>query len=85
MALKPGAPAGSKNPEDLLFSPRTIGHGSFSGCILVVDLKEQLVIVQVRRKFGKTDSVWWTRFFQTIAAATTETSATPSLDGKKSK
>ena len=83
--LKPGAPKNSKNPGDMLFSPRTIGHGSFSGCIMVVDLQEQLVIVQVRRNFGKTDSQWWTRFFQTIAAATSESPTTPHPDGENSK
>ncbi len=83
--LKPDAPADSDNPEDLLFSTQTVGHGSFSGCILVVDLQEQLVIVQVRRKFGKTDSAWWTRFFQTIAAATSETKVLSRPDVEKSK
>ncbi len=67
--LKPDAPTDSKNPEDLLFSPQTIGHGSFSGCIMVVDLQQNLVIVQVRRKFADEDNAWWKRFFQTIAAA----------------
>jgi CubicO group peptidase (beta-lactamase class C family) len=71
--LKPGAPADSKDPNDLLFSPRTVGHGSFSGCIMVVDLDQGLVIVQVRRKFADADNAWWTRFFQTIAAATAST------------
>lgn len=66
---KPGAAADSKSLNDLLFSPTTIGHGSFSGCILVVDLERQLVIVQVRQKFSDADNAWWTKFFQTVAAA----------------
>ncbi len=75
--LKPGVAADSKNPEDQLFSTQTIGHGSFSGSIMVVDLEQQLVIVQVRRKFADADSAWWTRFFQTIAAATAPPAASP--------
>ena len=50
--LKPGAPTDSKRAEDLLFSPRTLGHGSFSGCIFVVDPERQLVITQVRKQSG---------------------------------
>jgi CubicO group peptidase (beta-lactamase class C family) len=68
--LKPGAPTGSKNPEDWLFGPRAVGHGSFSGCILNVDPDQKLVIAQVRRQFAGSDNVWWTRFFQSIAEAT---------------
>ncbi len=64
-----GADANSKRPEDLLFSPRTVGHGSFSGCILVVDPDQQLVIAQVRREFKQADNDWYPKFFQTIAAA----------------
>lgn len=67
--LKPGAPTGSKKPEDWLFGPRTVGHGSFSGCILNVDPDQKLVIAQVRRQFADSDNVWWNRFFQTIAEA----------------
>ena len=66
---KPGTKANSNNPDDLLFSQQTVGHGSFSGCILVIDLEQQVVIVQVRRKFGEEDSQWWNRFFQVIAEA----------------
>jgi CubicO group peptidase (beta-lactamase class C family) len=66
---KPGAAADSRKPEDLLFSPRTAGHGSFSGGILVVDLDQQLVIAQVRQRFGDADSEWYSKLFQTIAAA----------------
>ena len=68
---KPGAPPNSKRAEDLLFSPRTIGHGSFSGCIFVVDPEQQLVITQVRKQSGPRSAEWSARFFQTIAAAGT--------------
>jgi CubicO group peptidase (beta-lactamase class C family) len=66
---KPGAPPNSKRAEDLLFSPRTVGHGSFSGCIFVVDPEQQLVITQVRKHSGPRNGEWSARFFQAIAAA----------------
>jgi CubicO group peptidase (beta-lactamase class C family) len=67
--LKAGAPPGSKRTEDLLFSPRTLGHGSFSGCIFVIDPEQQLVITQVRKQSGQRSGEWSPRFFQAIAAA----------------
>jgi len=70
--LKPGAPRNSTLPEHLLFSPKTIGHGSLTGCILVVDPEQQLVITQVRRQSGARSLVWSPRFFQTIAAGMAE-------------
>jgi CubicO group peptidase (beta-lactamase class C family) len=66
---KPDAAADSRKPDDFLFSPNTVCHGSFSGCIMLVDLDQQLVIVQVRQKFSDQDNDWWKRFFQTVAAA----------------
>ena len=65
---KAGAAENSKRPEDLLFGPRTVGHGSFSGCIFVVDPEQQLVITQVRKQSGPRSAEWSARFFQTIAA-----------------
>lgn len=67
--VKPGAPRDSKRAEDLLFSPRTLGHGSFSGCVFVVDPERQLVVTQVRKQSGPRSAEWSARFFQTIAAA----------------
>jgi CubicO group peptidase (beta-lactamase class C family) len=64
---KSGAPADSKNPNDFIFSPRTIGHGSLSSCIFLIDLERDLVVVQVRRQAGLRFGEWSTRFFQTIA------------------
>jgi CubicO group peptidase (beta-lactamase class C family) len=66
---KPGAPPNSKRAEDLLFSPRTVGHGSFSGCIFIADLENQLIIAQVRKQSGPRSAEWSAKFFQTIAAA----------------
>ncbi len=66
---KPGAPADSHAPADLLFGPNTAGHGSFSGCVLVIDPDQDLVIVQARAEFKPEDGDWHTRFFQTVAEA----------------
>ena len=66
---RPGAAPDSLQPEDLLFSPRTVGHGSFSGCILLVDLERRLVITQARRQFSEADNEWYARFFQVVAEA----------------
>jgi hypothetical protein len=66
--LKPGAPRDSKRDEDLLFGPRTLGHGSFSGCIFLVDPDQDLVIAQVRKRSGPRSAEWSPQFFQTIAA-----------------
>ncbi|HBO44984.1 MAG TPA: hypothetical protein DD670_13855 [Planctomycetaceae bacterium] len=70
--LKEGAPRDSKRAEDLLFGPRTMGHGSFSGCIFLVDPDSQLVVTQVRKKSGPRSDVWSARFFQAIAEAVSE-------------
>ncbi len=53
--------------EELLFGPRTLGHGSFSGCVFVVDPEQQLVITQVRRNKGPRHAEWSPKFFQAIA------------------
>lgn len=65
---KPGANAGSTAPGDLILSPRTLGHGSLSSCILRADLDNQLVVVQIRRQAGPRFAEWQTRFLQTVAA-----------------
>lgn len=65
----PGAAVDSLDPEDLLFSPRTVGHGSLSGCMLVVDLDRKLVIAQARRQFKEADNEWYSKFFQVVAEA----------------
>ncbi|HMO13918.1 MAG TPA: serine hydrolase domain-containing protein [Pirellulaceae bacterium] len=66
---RPEANPNSLDPADLLFSDSTFGHGSFSGCILVVDPAQQLVIAQARRKFDGADNDYYARFFQVIAKA----------------
>ncbi|MFM7116845.1 MAG: serine hydrolase domain-containing protein, partial [Planctomycetota bacterium] len=64
---RPGAQPDSLRPEDLLFSPKTVGHGSLSGCILMVDLDRRLVITQARRQFKDVDNEWYGKFFQVVA------------------
>ena len=66
-SLRPGAPPGSKRPEDLLFSPRTVGHGSLSSCMFQVDLERGLVIAQVRKHAGPRYGEWSARFLQAVA------------------
>ena len=67
--LKADAAAGSKRAEDLLFGPRTVGHGSFSSCVFLVDPDAELIVTQVRKQSGPRHGEWSQRFFQTIAAA----------------
>jgi len=55
--------------QELVFSESTVGHGSFSGCIFIVDLQQQLVITQVRKQTGPGYAEWSSRFFETIADA----------------
>lgn len=74
---KPGADPNSKRPEDLLFGPRTLGHGAFSGCVLVVDPDQQLVITQVRRQSSPRHGEWSEKFFQTVAAVIAPDSPSP--------
>jgi CubicO group peptidase (beta-lactamase class C family) len=64
-----GSDANATTQGPLLFSENTFGHGSFSGCILVVDPDQQLVIVQSRKRFQSSDNEYWARFFQVVADA----------------
>ncbi len=49
------------------FSERTVGHGSFSGCIFTIDLDNDLIITQVRRNSGDRHGEWSQRLFETAA------------------
>jgi CubicO group peptidase (beta-lactamase class C family) len=64
--LRPGRPADSTRPEDQLFSPHTVGHGSLSASIFLIDLDRDLTIVQVRKQAGERYGEWSSKFFQTI-------------------
>jgi CubicO group peptidase (beta-lactamase class C family) len=65
--FKPGVPRDLKRDEDLLFSPNSLGHGSFSGCVFFIDPDLELVIVQVRKQSGLRSGEWSPKFFQTVA------------------
>ena len=65
--VKSGRSADSKKTEDLIFSPHTVGHGSFSACIFLIDLDNDLVVVQIRKQAGQRYGEWSSKFFQTIA------------------
>lgn len=71
---KANAAPNSIRPDDQMFSQRTVGHGSLSGCIFMIDLDQQLVVAQVRRQSGPRYAEWSAKFFQTVADAV--------LDGK---
>lgn len=64
--LKPGSDGNSTRTKDLIFSPRTLGHGSLSGCILRVDLDRELVVVQIRKQHGERYANWATKLFLTV-------------------
>ncbi len=63
---KPGAPLNSLQPEDQIFSLNTVGHGSFSGCMFMIDLDQELVIAQARRQTGSRWDEWSQRLFLAI-------------------
>jgi CubicO group peptidase (beta-lactamase class C family) len=65
--VKAGRPANSTKPEDLIFSLRTVGHGSFSACIFLIDLDRDLIVVQARKQAGPRQAEWEKKFFQTVA------------------
>jgi CubicO group peptidase (beta-lactamase class C family) len=49
--------------------PRTIGHGSLSSTIFLVDLDRDLVVVQLRRAGGPEFAEWSSRFFKVVLDA----------------
>jgi len=65
--LRPGAEPDSLNPDDMLFSLNTIGHGSLTQCLLRVDLDHDLIIVQIRKGGGLRHGEWLQKFLQTIS------------------
>lgn len=73
--VKANAPPTSKRSDDQLFSIHTVGHGSLSGCVFIIDLDQQLVITQVRRQTGPRYAEWSAKFFQTIANTISENKA----------
>ena len=67
---RPGSAPNSTRPADQLFSPHTVGHGSLSSSIFLIDLDKDLVIVQVRKQAADRYAEWSSKFFQTIVDAT---------------
>lgn len=63
-STRSGAPAHSKDPGDWIFSPRAVGHGSFSGCLFACDLDRQLLVVQARRASGPHHGEWAAKLFE---------------------
>jgi CubicO group peptidase (beta-lactamase class C family) len=65
--LRAGAQPSSTRPEDLLFGPNVVAHGSLSASMFYIDLDHDLIIVQVRRNAGARFNEWAPKFFRTIA------------------
>jgi hypothetical protein len=66
---RPGAPAGSTRPEDLVFSPPLLGHGSLSSCLFLADPQRGLVITQIRKTGGTRFAEWSAKFLAAIKEA----------------
>ena len=69
--LKPTAREGSTSPSDWILGEHTIGHGSLTACVLLIDLDHDLVITQIRRQAGPKHAEWFPTFLQTIADCVT--------------
>jgi CubicO group peptidase (beta-lactamase class C family) len=63
---RPGAPAGSTRPEDLIFNPPLLGHGSLTSCLFLADPAWGLVITQVRKTGGPRFADWSVKFLKAI-------------------
>ncbi len=67
--VKPGTPIDKvERPENWIFGPHVIGHGSLTGCIFMIDRDKDLIIAQVRRGQSEKYGDWSGKFFQTIAS-----------------
>ena len=64
--LKPGAHRDIADPKDWVLGPHTIGHGSLSSCMLMVDLDRDVTIVQIRKTAGPRYGEWSAKFLQAI-------------------
>jgi hypothetical protein len=64
---RPGAPVGSTRPDDLIFNPPLLGHGSLTSCMFLADPARGLVITQVRKTAGPKFDEWSRAFLQAIA------------------
>jgi CubicO group peptidase (beta-lactamase class C family) len=68
---EPGKPPDSKDPADWILGKHTIGHGSLTACVFLIDLDNDLVITQIRREAGPRYAEWSAKFLQTIADSVT--------------
>jgi len=63
---KPGVAPGSTRPQDLVFDPPLLGHGSLTSCLFFADPARGLVITQVRRTAGPRFGHWSLEFLAAI-------------------
>ena len=49
-----------------MFSSRTLGHGSFSHSVFLIDLDRNIVVAQVREKSTKADAKWYPQFLKVV-------------------
>ena len=63
----PKPAASTTRPQELILSPRTIGHGSLSSSMFLIDLERDLVIVQIRRTAGEKFADFSPRFLQLVS------------------
>jgi CubicO group peptidase (beta-lactamase class C family) len=62
---RPNPKKGAK-PEQL-FSANTVGHGALSGCILLIDLDRDLIVVQARKTGGPRAGEWAAKMYAAVA------------------
>ncbi len=53
-----------------LFSQQTVGHGSYSHSVFMVDLERNIVVAQVREKGSKADATWFPQFLEAVSRLT---------------
>lgn len=53
-----------------LFSQRTVGHGSFSHSVFLVDLERKLVVTQIRDRSTDADATWYPQFLEAVSRLT---------------
>lgn len=53
-----------------LFSQQTVGHGSYSHSVFMVDLERNIVVAQVRESGSKADATWFPQFLEAVSRLT---------------
>lgn len=56
---------------------RLLGHGSFTSCVLDVEMNRQIIIVQARRSAGENYHPWLNKLLQTVADNVVEEAGKP--------